>query len=435
MKKLLSVLLTLTLCLSSCAFADEKTHLVVWHSMSDRAGQLMEEFIRRFNDTVGAEYGIRAEAVYQGAYVDATSKLNNMLMSGQKSDLPDVMQMDATGKVNYFSSGCSYLIDDARKEDAAFDAACSALIDAAMGNWRYRGVQLGVPFATSGTLLYYNKSLCPEAPSTLAQIAALAATMPAETADGQPLTVYADLPNSASLTNWLGQMGSDVVDRENGTAGTATALCCVENGTLERFLAAWKALYASGALKNAEGSLDAFAAGQIAMITASSSKLASLLEKIGGSFELGVGFFPRAAEDARVGSTASGSCLVMFDKGDDEKKAASRLLLAFLTSPSVQAELAAGTGYVPAHKEAENESVYQELLSVYPQHKTALKQLMQTPADMHSITVGPAKDFYYAIQNNVSDMLSYDLTPEETAELMADELNGLLYQYLRANPE
>ena len=51
-----------------------------------------------------------------------------------------------------------------------------------------------------------------------------------------------------------------------------------------------------------------------------------------------------------------------------------------------------------------------------------------------SVTVGPAKDFYYAIQNHVSDMLTQNLSPEETAALMADELNGLLQQYSKANP-
>ena len=61
-------------------------------------------------------------------------------------------------------------------------------------------------------------------------------------------------------------------------------------------------------------------------------------------------------------------------------------------------------------------------------------QLTQTPGSMRSVTVGPSKDFYYAIQNHVSDMLTRNLSPEETAALMIDELNGLLLQYSRANP-
>ena len=52
---------------------------------------------------------------------------------------------------------------------------------------------------------------------------------------------------------------------------------------------------------------------------------------------------------------------------------------------------------------------------------------------MLSATVGPSADFYYAIMNDVSDMLFDDLTPEETAEMMADDLGGMLEIYARNN--
>ena len=35
----------------------------------------------------------------------------------------------------------------------------------------------------------------------------------------------------------------------------------------------------------------------------------------------------------------------------------------------------------------------------------------------------------------ISRMLEEDLTPEETTEMMADDLNGLLEQYVRANAQ
>jgi pilus assembly protein TadC len=47
--------------------------------------------------------------------------------------------------------------------------------------------------------------------------------------------------------------------------------------------------------------------------------------------------------------------------------------------------------------------------------------------------VGPAKDFYYAIQDNIAMMLDEGLSVEETVETMAEELGGLLRQYEQAN--
>ena len=63
----------------------------------------------------------------------------------------------------------------------------------------------------------------------------------------------------------------------------------------------------------------------------------------------------------------------------------------------------------------------------------ALDQLMKTPDTMRSVTVGPSADFYYAIMNDMTDFLDEDMSPEEGAQLMAEDLGGLLEQYVRAN--
>ena len=52
---------------------------------------------------------------------------------------------------------------------------------------------------------------------------------------------------------------------------------------------------------------------------------------------------------------------------------------------------------------------------------------------MRSVTVGPSKDFYYAIMQGVSDMLENDQTVEETVEIMSDEMQNLLTEYARNN--
>ena len=435
MKTMKSALLLLALLALLAAHAAAETNITLWHSMSEEAGVLMDEFVREFNETAGKEAGIHVDAVFQGKYSDATTKMNSILAAGQTDTLPDVMQIDATGKVAYASAETAYTVDQALADHP--EADLSAMLAPAMANWNLAGRQLGLPFATSTTLLYYNKTLLDAAgaaaPATLADIGALSGLLPKTNGDGQELTIYAALPNTPTLCNWLGQLGSDLVDGHNGTEATATKLACVENGALLTFLNEWKALYASGALNNSAGSTDAFVAGQQAIMTSSSSNTASLLSKIGGRFELGAAYYPRVNAEASAGATVSGSCLVMFGE-DGAKREAAWTFVTWMTGADVQARLAAGTGYLPGNTLAAESEAWQALIAEYPQYDIGLRQLMETPEAMRSVTVGPSADFYYAIQNDISDMLEEDLSPEEAAELMEEDLNGLLEQYLRANP-
>ena len=144
--------------------------------------------------------------------------------------------------------------------------------------------------------------------------------------------------------------------------------------------------------------------------------------------------YPQVTEACREGATPSGSALSLFDKGDG-KVAAAWTLVKYLTSAPVQAAFAAGTGYIPSNQGAVEQESWQELVARQPAYAAPARQLGATPADMRSVTVGPSADFYYAIQNHVSDMLENDQTVEETVEMMAEELNGLLADYNRANPE
>ena len=431
MKKTIALLISILVLfsLTGCALAEEPVRIVFWHSASEKAGELVDKYVKEFNETIGKEKGIEVEAVFQGAYADSVNKMNGILSAWQLDTLPDVMQLDATGKVSFSTAETAYTIDAALADHP--EADLSSMLAPAMANWQLKGVQLGIPFATSTTVTYYNKTALEaagfSAPETLADIGGLASLAQ----DG--VTVYAAIPNTPTLANWLGQLGSDVVNNHNGTEGTASELACIENGALAEFLTAWKALYATGALKNASGSGDEFVAGRQLIMTDSSSKVANMLSKIDGRFELGVAPYPKVSETSAAGATVSGSCLVMFDHGDARKEAAWTFV-QYLTSAAVQADFARGTGYLPANSEAANSEIWQELIQEYPQYQVGLEQLLKTPDTMRSVTVGPSADFYYGIINDISDMLEEDLSVEETVELMENDLGGMLYQYVRANP-
>lgn len=406
--------------------------ITFWHCASDEAGVLMDKYIKEFNET--NEYGITVNAIYQGQYSDATTLLKTMLSGSNYDELPDLMQMDATGKMTYYNSGKAYTVDDALS-DFPDDALLGSYLGGALGNWQFSGIQLGLPFATSTTVTYYNKDLLAQAgwdkaPDTFADVVALYQDMQKA---GMTQRVFQSVPNTPSLANWIGQLGSYVVNESNGADGTATELACIDNGALASFLTGWKAMYDAGALLNENSSSDLFVAGEVVVMTNSSSNVAAVLEKVNGAFEVGVSNYLRVNEDAASGATVSGSCLAMFDSGDALRKEASWCFMQYLTSAAVQADFAANTGYIPANMAALEDDAYKSVTAEYPQYVVAFDQLTNTPADMRSVTVGPSTDFYYAIMQCTSDMLEYGQSVEETVEIMSDELGGLLTEYARNN--
>lgn len=421
---------------SAAELGQQPVTIVLWHSMSESAGVLMEKYVKEFNETIGKELQITVESVFQGKYSDATTKLNSVLTAEDYKSLPDVMQIDATGKVAYATSGVAYTIDDVLQIDAEYDLG--QILESPLKTWNYAGVQLGLPFSASTTITYYNKTMLDaagvDAPETFAEIAALAGKLPATTADGQPVYAMASVPNTPTMSSWLGQLGSYVVNNMNGSEARATELVCIENGALETFLTEWKGMYDAGALLNqALGTTDMFVAGQLALLPNSSSNTTTLLESIGSSFELGVAYYPKVNDAASVGASVSGAGIFMFDKGDDLKKAAAWELMKYLTSAEVQADFAAGTGYLPVNSGATEVAIYKDMVESKPISGIGMQQLMETPSTVRSVTVGPSVDFYNAIADNISAMLDDGWSVDEAVETLSEELTILLDDYNRAN--
>ena len=123
----------------------------------------------------------------------------------------------------------------------------------------------------------------------------------------------------------------------------------------------------------------------------------------------------------------------MFESEDELRKKASWEFIKYLTGKEVQAEFAISTGYIPSNLEALESEEYKNKLEENPQFRVAPEQLLSTPKDMKSVTVGPSADFYYAIMNGVSDMLKNDTDVAKATESISYSLQSLLDQYKRNN--
>ena len=388
-----------------------------WHSMADDAGLVFESFVKEFNEGPGAEKQINV--------------------------MPDVMQIDATGIVDYLNTEYAFTVDDALLMDTSYDL--KQIMTAPLKAWNYGGRQLGLPVSASTTVMYYNKSLLDSAgvstpPSSFEEIIEVSRKLPPVNANGHKITAFAQIPNSPYLANWIGQIpgksgvSSYIVDNRNGRDGEATKLVCDTEGTLLSFLVAWKAMYDAGALLNvSDGINNLFLTQQICFMTASTSQLAALLAQIGGRFELGCAYYPRISQTARYGATVSGSALFMFNRGDKAKTMAAWEFVKFMCSSGIQARFSAATGYMPVNNNSFSEKTYTDYISAYPQAETGARQLAYTSADMMGIVVGPSRSFYMEIMNQVSAMLTEKKSPEDAVKSMSHALNLILEDYATAN--
>jgi sn-glycerol 3-phosphate transport system substrate-binding protein len=416
-----------------------------WHSAANQAGTAIGRIVDDFNAGPGREKGIAVEAVFQGQNADASAKLNTVLQSGMAEDLPDIMQIDATGIVSYMNSEYAFTVDEALAAYPGYDL--EQFLSAPLAMWNFGGRQLGLPITLSTSVMYYNKTILDaagisEPPTTFAGIIEAARRLPRTNAYGQPLFAYAQIPNTPLLASWIGQIpGKDgagssyVVDQRNGRDGTAGRLVCDSEGTLEIFLRAWKELYDSGAVANiSDGLNELFLAQQTVFLTASTSQLAGLLAQAGGRFEVACTYYPRINGQMNFGAGMSGSGIFMFNKGAERRTRAAWEFVQYVISPSVQANLSIATGYFPGVKAAFEDPAYLENIEQFPQFKVGSDQLSRTSPDMLNVTVGPSRDFYMEIMNQVSNMLTSNTDPSRALKTMADSLNAVLAEYARANP-
>ena len=409
-------------------------NLVMWHSMTAGNGLLLEELIREFNETIGNDQGITVDLIFQGSYADSSAQLRTFLNTNNISMLPDISQIDATGMIDIKNS--PFLADAGifATLDPNFN---TELINLSMrNNITYTERLLGLPFAVSTNILFYNKNILEEAgfnaaPSTLQDMAQILTRL-----SGGDILGFALSPATPTVQNWIGQQSglSFVVNNQNGRGGLPTHVVFNEGNTMYTFLQEWKNLYKTGGLRHIEANtLEEFVAGRIAMMVGSSSNIAAVTNAVDGRFALGASFFPRVNENAVYGSTLGGSSLFMFNKGDLDRMWAAWEVKKFLTSPEIQARWSMGTGYLAANYQTLERREYVEFLQNNPLFAVAMKQLEISNPNLQGIWVPSSFQFFMELRNGIISMIEDDKTPAQTARDLEAALNRILDDFHEAN--
>jgi sn-glycerol 3-phosphate transport system substrate-binding protein len=131
------------------------------------------------------------------------------------------------------------------------------------------------------------------------------------------------------------------------------------------------------------------------------------------------------------GVLVGGAALYITKKSAPEKRAAAWDFLKYLTSPEVQAEFAAGTGYVPIRKSSVELPAITQLWAKEPGYKVAYDQLVTGVNNV--ATAGPVIGDYQGVRDSVLDaeqaMFSEGVSPQAALTRAAKGADGKIADY------
>lgn len=358
--------------------------LTFWHALGGTNGEVVSNLVNQFNDS---QSDIFVQDIYQGTYDDLVNKFRAGL---QSKDGPHLLQV--------YDIGQRFMIDSKAIEpmQTFIDADKFDLSQFEQPILNYYTVDKklnAMPFNTSNPILYYNKDAFTAAgldpvkpPRTWDDVAAAAQALTKKDASGKPQPGVSFAIYGWYFEQWLATQNSLYADPDNGRGAQRATKVVYNSDAGVKILDWWKGMVDKGIAANLGRSTgdvqNAFAAGQVAMITESTASLKGLLTKAGDKFQVGTGFMPRPTTGGEQGGIIMGGAAVYISnqKADKEKQAAWKFV-QFIAQPKQQAFFHIGTGYFPIRKDAYALPEVQANTAKYPQFQTAIDQLHANPSN------------------------------------------------------
>ncbi|WP_442603566.1 ABC transporter substrate-binding protein [Paenibacillus sp. KN14-4R] len=353
---------------------DGRIKVSFWHGMSGIGGELIKKISDDYNKSQKKYY---VDAIFQGTYEESLTKLKTV---GSTPEAPTLIQVQEIGTKYMIESGFAQPVQDFIDKEK-FDV--SQWEPNILNYYTINGKLNSLPFNSSNPILVYNKDKFKAAgldpanpPKTYNEIKAAAKKL---TNDAKNEKGFAILIYGWFIEQLLANQQADFVDNGNGRDAVATKSLLSSEANLGIFN--WLGdMNKEGTLGNYGRKWDdlraAFASGKVAMYMDSTAGISTVLKD--SKFEVGTGFLPTPDGKQPNGVIIGGASLwTMKSVAEDEKQGAWDFM-KYVTKPSVQAEWAAGTGYFPITKAAQNEPVLKDVYAKKPQFLTAVKQLQST---------------------------------------------------------
>ena len=423
-------LLLLSLCLTAAA-EGEKTEIVFWYSLYGRNAQTIHEMVDDFNASQDA---IHVDAQYQGNYDDALMKLK---MAGLGHLPCDIVQSHDISLRYILDQNWMAPIQQYIDRDR-YDL--SVIEPNLLAYYTVEGAIDAMPFNCTTPLMYYNKTAFDEAgietiPKTMDDVLEVAPLLTQRNPDGSIKRYGYIISNYAwFFEEWIVEMGREYVNAHNGREGTPTELLFGSNGAALDIFTMWAKIAQdenAGYIERGftTQAFTSFINGETAIFFASAARLASVIDSVGDSFEVGTAFFPTVNRGDRGGVTAGSGSLWLVNSGNQDKMDAAWEFIKHMVSVEEQITWHMNTGYFPMNMDVLNTGEYQHHVEEYPQFKTALDQLHASrPED-----VGPVLSILPELRLYIEDVTRSvtlgELTPKEAVEKLVPFSNDMLHLY------
>ena len=391
-----------------------------------------EGIFQRYADMFEADNpGISVNPVFTGSYTDTRNTILTELQGGGAG--PDVAVMLSIDLYSFAEEG--YIVPAQGFIDSMHDGDMYAgdFFPALMANSTdAEGNIWSIPFQRSTPILYYNADMLAEAgydnpPTNNAELVEIAQALTTDDRHGLLVPVAGGFPI------WMYQSfaiayGQNIVSDDPAEVlfNTPEAVAAVE---FVRSLGTDLGVGPAGGAAWGDTPV-AFLAGQAAMIYHTTGNLTRILN--GADFEVGVWYLPSgpAGDDgAGYGAPTGGGNLYIFDDGSksDAELDAIWNWVTFLSSPEIQADWGATTGYIASNASAWETEPLASLAMEHPQYLVARDQLQHVGKEFSSYAT-------ITIQGIINGALESILTGEsQDAQAAMDaaqaQIDGILADY------
>ena len=413
-----------------------RREVVFWHCFGGTIGEAVQRVVDNYN---GSQDEIWVTAIFQGAYDDCLTKLKAAVPAGTG---PDMFQMFELGTTFLVNSGWTIPFQEMLEKDAEPYVMIDDIEPALRNYYTYDGKMVCIPFNPSTPIMYFNKTAFVEAgldpaapPTTFAEIAAIADKLTVKEGNrtirhAMGLPIYGWF-----FENFLAGMGANYVNMDNGRTGHATAIEFDTSGAGKQIMETWKQMVDDGVIYNFgadnAASRDAFIAGQTCIILESTAQLKTLLNGIGGKFELGTAYLPSMLEKTQNGVIIGGANLWLCKNEDQQRVNDAWTFIKYATSAAVSAQFSMDTGYFCANTTAYDEPSFQTYLEENPNFLTAINQLHDCPISFatQGASVGVMPELRAIFQEEAALYLDDAESVEDMLNNIAEKGNAAIQGY------